>query len=98
MKIRRNRIYHSRSLSPDFQIEQKEGSYVLQKDELHDMRIRLERIARSGAVLYLEGREVSAEELVCTCFVNEETVYMPDYVMNQEGKLTELRYDRIRQT
>ncbi len=91
-------MYHSRSLSPDFQIEQKGGSYVLQKDELHDIRVHLEGIARSGAVLYLDGREVSAEELVRACFVNEETVYMPDYVMNQEGKLTELRYDRIRLT
>ena len=71
---------------------------MFQKDELHDMRVRLEGIAKSGADLYLEGRKVSAAELAWTYCVNEEIVYMPDYVINQDGRLTELRYDRVRLT
>lgn len=71
---------------------------MLRKDELHDMRARLEQIVKSGADLYLEGRKVSAAEQAWIYCVNEEAVYMPDYVTNQEGRLTELRYDRIRLT
>ncbi len=69
-----------------------------QQKELNDMRVRLEGIARGGADLYLEGRRVSAAELAWTYCVNEEAVYMPDYVLNQDGRLTELRYDRVRLT
>lgn len=68
-----------------------------QKDELHDMKERLEEIAKDGAELYLDGKRVSAEELAQTCCLNEEAVYMPDYVLGQDGRLTQLRYDRVRQ-
>lgn len=71
---------------------------MLQKDEMHDMKERLESIVKEGADLYLDGRRVSAEELARTCCVNEEAVYMPDYVLNQEGRLTQLRYDKVRLT
>ncbi len=71
---------------------------MLRKEELQDMRERLEGIARDGTDLYLDGRKVSAAELAWVCCVSEETVYMPDYVTNQDGRLTELRYDKVRLT
>ena len=71
---------------------------MLRKEELQDMRERLEGIARDGADLYLDGSKVSAAQLAWVCCVNEETVYMPDYVTNQDGRLTELRYDKVRLT
>lgn len=70
---------------------------MLQKDDQQDMKERLEEIVKEGAELYLDGKRVSAEELAQSCCVNEEAVYMPDYVTDQEGRLTQLRYDRVRQ-
>ena len=71
---------------------------MFQKDVLDNMKERLEKIVKEGEDLYLDGRQVSAEELAWACCVNEEAVYMPDYIVNQDGKLTQLRYDRVRQT
>ncbi|WWR15713.1 hypothetical protein V1224_14755 [Lachnospiraceae bacterium JLR.KK008] len=71
---------------------------MLQKDNQNEMKERLEKLVKEGAELYLDGKRVSAEELAQTCCVNEESVYMPDYVVNQEGRLTQLRYDRVRLT
>jgi len=71
---------------------------VYQKDALNNMKERLDKIVEKGADLYLDGRRVSAAELAWACCVNEEAVYMPDYVTDQDGKLTQLRYDRVRQT
>lgn len=71
---------------------------MLQNDMMHDMRERLEGFAEKGTDLYLDGRKVSAAELAWQCYVNEEAVYMPDYVVGQDGRLLQLRYDRVRQT
>ena len=69
---------------------------MLQKDEMMDMRLYLEKIEQSGADLYLEGRKTTAVELARTCCVNEEAVYMPDYVLDEAGRLMQLRYDIVR--
>lgn len=69
---------------------------MLQNNEMHDLREHLEEFERSGTALYLDGKLTTAEELARTCSVNEETVYMPDYVLDEAGKLRQLRYDKIR--
>lgn len=70
---------------------------MLQKNTMYGMKKRLEKIEKSGADLYLDGKRVSAGELAKTCCVNEEAIYMPDYVVDEGGRLTEIRYDRVRQ-
>ena len=62
------------------------------------MKEHLEGIEKSGAALYLEGKRMSAEELAKVCCVNEEAVYLADYVLDEAGRLTRLCYDRVRQT
>lgn len=69
---------------------------MLQEERLQDMRRQLEEIAKDGTDLYLDGRRVSAAELAWTCCVNEDAVYMPDYVHDEDGRLTQLRYDRVK--
>lgn len=58
------------------------------------MRDRLEAILDQGIELYLEGRPASPDGIV-ERFVREDTVYMPDFVINEEGVLTQVRYDKI---
>lgn len=68
---------------------------LLQEIEKERLRCNLERAVQSGARLYLEGKQ-STPEAIVRCCVNEEMSYMPDYVLNDCGELTEVRYDKIR--
>ena len=44
--------------------------------------------------LYMDDRPASPEEVVRKC-MQEQTVYMPDYVLNDMGILEQVRFDRI---
>lgn len=58
------------------------------------MKNKLEAILAQGIELYLEGRPASPDRIV-ERFAREDTVYMPDFVLNEEGVLTQVRYDKI---
>ena len=42
----------------------------------------------------MDGVPASLESIEQNC-VMEDSLYMPDYVTDQNGKITEIRYDRI---
>lgn len=54
----------------------------------------LEKISQNGVSLYLNGHSATPDE-IADCCVNEEAVYMPDYVTDELGVLKEIRYDKI---
>lgn len=54
----------------------------------------LEDIASEGIFLYIEEHLSSPGEIYRECF-GEDSVYMPDYVMDELGRLKELRYHKI---
>lgn len=58
------------------------------------LKSQLEKMEKSGIKLYLNGLPSTTEYIVRKC-VNEDTVYMPDYVTDEDGKVKEIRYDRI---
>lgn len=58
------------------------------------VRHNLERAVQGGASLYLEGKRSTPEDIV-RCCIKEEVTYMPDYVWNERGTLTEIHYDKI---
>lgn len=60
--------------------------------ELYSM---LKRVTSEGIPLYLEGELASPEEIADQYCLNENSIYMPDYVLDESGKLAELRYDKI---
>lgn len=70
---------------------------VFRKEDMFRLEQQLTRIVKGGTELYLEGERASAQEVAWTCMVNEEAVYMPDYVLDESGRLAQLRYDRVRQ-
>jgi len=55
---------------------------------------RLKKWEQAGIRLYLDGRPSTSEYIGKSC-VREDTLYMPDYVTDKEGKIKEIRYDRI---
>lgn len=64
------------------------------KSEMMSMKNKLEDILNQGIELYLDGRPASPDRIV-ERFVREDTVYMPDFVIDEEGILTQVRYDKI---
>lgn len=58
------------------------------------LRSQLEKQEKNGVKLYLNGLPSTTEHIVKNC-INEDTVYMPDYVTDENGKVKEIRYDRI---
>lgn len=55
---------------------------------------RLRKWEEAGIRLYLDGAPTSPEDIEKNC-VNEETLYMPDFVTDENGNLKEIRYDKI---
>lgn len=66
------------------------------KDErsLQPLRVRLEKMEKEGVKLYVNGTLATSEYIIRHC-INEDTVYMPDYVTDESGKVREIRYDKI---
>lgn len=58
------------------------------------LRSRLQQLEKAGVKLYLNGVPSTTEYIMKHC-VNEDTVYMPDYVIDENGRLKEIRYDRV---
>jgi|APHig6443717497_1056834.scaffolds.fasta_scaffold160128_2 hypothetical protein len=61
----------------------------------HELCVYLESIYKEGVPIYLEGRLSTPQEIIKQQCVNEDMIYMPDYIISETGKLLELRYDRI---
>ena len=66
---------------------------MYEDDELL-LKKKLENIRQSGVCLFLEGKPATPDEIAGRC-VCEEAVYMADYVMDENGSLKELRYDKV---
>lgn len=66
---------------------------ILQKLEV--LLLELESLQGIGITIWLEGSETSPLVASNAIMVNEENNYMRDYVMNERGKVTELRFNKI---
>ena len=66
-----------------------------EEDEIK-LEKHLREIHSKGVTLYLEDRPASPEEIAQKFFVSEDTVYMPDFVTDTDGKLREVRYDKVK--
>lgn len=56
----------------------------------------LEQMEREGVGFYLNGKKSRPHEIITKCSVCEKAVYMPDFVMDEEGNLQEVRYDEVK--
>lgn len=56
--------------------------------------LQLKKWEEAGIRLYLDGTPTSSEYIEQRC-VNEDALYMPDYVTDKKGRIKEIRYDRI---
>ena len=65
-------------------------------DDENELEKRMKEITGQGVDLYLEGKPSSPVEIAKKYFVCEDAVYMPDFVTDEKGKLTQVRYDRVK--
>ena len=57
--------------------------------------MQLEEIQSKGIEIYLENERSTPNE-IADFFVKEDSIYMPDYILNENGEVEEIRYDRIK--
>lgn len=65
-------------------------------DDENELKKHLKKIRKQGVELYLEGRPASPEEIAKKYFVCEDAVYMPDFVTDEQGRLKQVRYDKVK--
>ena len=58
------------------------------------LKEQLEKWEDAGIRLYLDGTPNSSESIEKNC-VNEDMLYMPDYITDKEGRIKEIRYNKI---
>lgn len=59
-----------------------------------EMLLHLEQMRRNGVELFLDGQAVLPIEVVAKA-VRENSLYMADYVLNDEGAVKEVRFDKV---
>lgn len=60
----------------------------------NEMLVTLENLRQNGAAFYVDNREVLPYEAVMQV-VREESVYMADYVVGDQGKIAQVRFDKV---
>ncbi|MEG1876626.1 MAG: hypothetical protein RR146_03525, partial [Lachnospiraceae bacterium] len=58
-----------------------------------ELYFMLQHAETEGITLYLEGIRSSPEEITEQHCLHEDNVYMPDFIHDEAGRLTELHYD-----
>lgn len=56
---------------------------------------QMKRYEKRGVEITLAGEALSLEEIAAACVVKEHGCYMGDYIWNEKGALSEIRYDKI---
>jgi hypothetical protein len=87
----------SRSLLA-IQVKTKKGGYQMTKTEniAPSASFSLKSISEQGVKLYIDGKLATADEITRRCVNEKKTAYMADYVLDNEGNLAEIRYDRVK--
>ncbi len=70
----------------------KSEEQILQNSKM--LQENLEVMYRNGIALFLEGELSTPLEIAGKC-VREDGCYMADYVIDDRGYLTEVRYDKV---
>lgn len=69
--------------------------YLIYHNEYQLFLQTLYAYQKAGVALTVEGKAVPAEDIADLCVIREAGAYMRDYISDDQGKLVELRFDRI---
>ena len=71
-------------------------SYPLAQSLEEVLQYRLGSRRKRSLEVYVDNERTTLEEALARC-VQERTIYMPDYILDENGVLEQLRFDRIEQ-
>ena len=70
---------------------------IICHSEEYDSLVRtLAAYQRAGVYLTLGGRPASPRELANVCVARESSCYMSDFIQDEQGRLREIRFDKVR--
>jgi len=72
------------------------GNNELGHEEFTEMKELLASYEKAGIRLTLSGKRSTSNEVAYVCAVKERGVYMSDYIPDSDGKLREIRFDRVK--
>lgn len=78
------------------QIGQESDDHEAAVESYERMKEDLDAYSAQGIVLKLSGRKASSARIANVCCIRESGSYMSDYVLDQEDKLIEICFNRIR--
>lgn len=70
-------------------------STLFNGNEKERLFLELQSMEDRGITIWLEGALSSPQDVTDAMSVNEESAYMRDYVFT-EGRLTQLRFDKVK--
>ncbi|MCD2493177.1 hypothetical protein LQE92_11165 [Lacrimispora sp. NSJ-141] len=56
---------------------------------------QMKRYEKRGVEITLSGEELPLEDIAAACAVKEHGCYMGDYIWDDKGVLSEIRYDKV---
>lgn len=69
-------------------------SYPMGQNIEDVLRYQLGGRQKRSLEVYMDNKRTTLEDALTRC-VQERTVYMPDYVLDENGVLEQLRFDKI---
>lgn len=70
-----------------------EGAEKL-KAAREELLVHLQQMERCGVELFIDGKAVASAEIVAKT-VRENNPYMADYVLDEVGVISQVRFDRV---
>lgn len=89
--MKKTRDYYSACNSPYQGNGQEKDMEVYEK-----MKEDLDAYNEQGVMLRLSGKRASSARIANVCCIRESGSYMGDYVLNDEGRLVEICFDKVK--
>ena len=72
------------------------NKYLICHEEYQTLLSMLYAYRQAGVYLTLSGKPASPKEVARVCTAREDCCYMGDYIPDEQGKLREIRFDKIK--
>lgn len=71
---------------------------LVRENRQKDLQVYLSQLSQTGAKISVEGYTLPIREVAKLITLSEGICYMPDFLTNDDGRIVEVRFDRVRLT
>ena len=91
-----DRLLSDRQYSERQPGDRRSGQWEAEESEAYrELKAQLTEYYRKGVKVSLGGVRMPVSKIARICAVREEGKYMGDYIVDESGELTEVRFDRV---